>query len=212
MFIGKLNPKTGQVTEYPIPEIKPGYPVGTLDLEIDKDDNLWVAIMYQGAVAKLDRKTGKFETWSTPRNGTPTPASSGISRSRERLPTTRCGSRIPPAATSFVSISHRANSRTSVRPRISAPEAYRHLRHPGRCRGTICICSISPLAISCGSMPRPRSRRYSSRRRRTRPRRGRVDDHGRLGFAEISATPSACSIRKAERSRNGRCDAVVFAL
>ena len=28
-----------QVTQYPIPVMKPGWPVGTLDLEIDQDDN-----------------------------------------------------------------------------------------------------------------------------------------------------------------------------
>ena len=67
MFIGEMNPKTGQVTQYPIPVTKPGYSLGTLDLEIDKDDNPWVGVMYQSAIAKLDRKTGKFEMWSTPK-------------------------------------------------------------------------------------------------------------------------------------------------
>src|SRR6266851_9007469 len=42
MFIGKMDPKTGKVTQYPIPVVKPGWPVGTLDLEFDKDDNPWV--------------------------------------------------------------------------------------------------------------------------------------------------------------------------
>ena len=35
-FLGKLDPKTGAVSEYPLPVIKEGYPVGTLDLESDK--------------------------------------------------------------------------------------------------------------------------------------------------------------------------------
>jgi DNA-binding beta-propeller fold protein YncE len=39
MFIGEMDPKTGAVTQYPIPVTKPGYSLGTLDLEIDKDDN-----------------------------------------------------------------------------------------------------------------------------------------------------------------------------
>ena len=67
MFLGEMDPKTGKVTQYPIPVTKPGYSLGTLDLEIDKDDNPWVGVMYQSAIAKLDRKTGKFETWSTPK-------------------------------------------------------------------------------------------------------------------------------------------------
>lgn len=67
LFMGKMDPKTGQVTEYPIPKIKEGSPVGTLDLEQDKDGNMWVAMMYQGGVAKLDKATGKVQTWSVPK-------------------------------------------------------------------------------------------------------------------------------------------------
>lgn len=67
MFLGKMDPKTGRVTEYPIPVIKEGFPVGTLDLEFDRDGNLWVGLMYQGGVAKLETKTGKVQTWSVPK-------------------------------------------------------------------------------------------------------------------------------------------------
>jgi virginiamycin B lyase len=67
MFIGKMDPKTGKVTQYPIPIVKPGSPVGTLDLEFDKDDNPWVGVMYQSAIAKFDRKTEKFQFWQTPK-------------------------------------------------------------------------------------------------------------------------------------------------
>ncbi len=67
LLLGKMDPKTGKVTEYPIPLIKEGFPVGTLDLEADRDGNLWVGLMYQGGVAKLDKRTGKVQTWSVPK-------------------------------------------------------------------------------------------------------------------------------------------------
>ena len=67
MFLGKMDAKTGKVTQYPIPETKKGFPVGTLNLEFDKDDNPWVGVMYQGAIAKFDKKTEKFEEWTTPK-------------------------------------------------------------------------------------------------------------------------------------------------
>jgi len=67
LLLGRMDPKTGTVTEFPIPMIKEGFPVGTLDLETDRDGNLWVGLMYQGGVAKLDRKTGKVQTWSVPK-------------------------------------------------------------------------------------------------------------------------------------------------
>jgi virginiamycin B lyase len=67
MFLGKMDPRTGKVTQYPIPETKKGFPVGTLNLEFDKDDNPWVGVMYQGSIAKFDKKTETFQTWSTPK-------------------------------------------------------------------------------------------------------------------------------------------------
>jgi streptogramin lyase len=67
MFLGKMDPKTGKVTQYPIPTVKPGWPEGTLDLEFDTDDNPWVGVMYQSAIAKFDKKTEKFQMWSTPK-------------------------------------------------------------------------------------------------------------------------------------------------
>ena len=65
-ILGKLDPKTGKTTEYPVPVLKPGSPTGELALRPDQDGNLWVAMMYQGAIAKFDRKTEKFQTWSLP--------------------------------------------------------------------------------------------------------------------------------------------------
>ena len=48
LLLGKMDPKTGKVTEYPIPLIKEGFPVGTLDLEADRDGNLWWASCIRG--------------------------------------------------------------------------------------------------------------------------------------------------------------------
>ncbi len=67
MMLGKMDPKTGKVTQYPIPVVKPGWPVGSLDLEIDKNDNPWIGLMYQSAIAEFDRNTKTFKIWSTPK-------------------------------------------------------------------------------------------------------------------------------------------------
>jgi streptogramin lyase len=66
LTIGKLDPKTGAVTEYALPLIKPDAPSGSLNLEFDPDGNPWVAMMYQKAVAKLDKKTGKVTAYPLP--------------------------------------------------------------------------------------------------------------------------------------------------
>jgi virginiamycin B lyase len=66
-FIGRIDPKTGKVTDFPIPELKKGWPLGTLDLQLDKEQNLWVSLMYQGGIAKFDRKTEKFQIYPVPK-------------------------------------------------------------------------------------------------------------------------------------------------
>ena len=66
-LLGKMDPKTGKVSEYPIPVLKPGYPVGTLDLDFDKAGNPWIGMMYQGGVARFDKTTETFTTWSIPK-------------------------------------------------------------------------------------------------------------------------------------------------
>ncbi len=66
MFIGKLDPKTGSLKEFPVPELKPGYPVGLLDIEEDKAGDFWLGMMYQGALAKFDPKTEQIRIFSFP--------------------------------------------------------------------------------------------------------------------------------------------------
>jgi streptogramin lyase len=61
--MGMLDPKTGKVTEYPIPEMKPGYLTGNLEIEKDPQENLWISNMYQGGISMFDRKTRTFKQW-----------------------------------------------------------------------------------------------------------------------------------------------------
>jgi len=59
--IGRLDPKTGKVTEFPIPLHKPDFPTGGLGLRFDADNNLWLGNMYQATVVKFDRKKETFQ-------------------------------------------------------------------------------------------------------------------------------------------------------
>ena len=65
-FLGKIDPQTGKHTEYAVPELRKGFPTGSLDLGIGRDGNLLLGMMYQGAVAKFDPKTEKFQIWPLP--------------------------------------------------------------------------------------------------------------------------------------------------
>jgi streptogramin lyase len=65
-ILGKLDPKTGRVTEYPVPLLKPAAPTGILGVRFDNDQNPWLGMQFQGGIAKFDRKTETFQTWSLP--------------------------------------------------------------------------------------------------------------------------------------------------
>src|SRR5215831_4696742 len=65
--IGRLDPVTARVTEYPVPILKEGFPTGNLGLQFDQQGNLWLGLMNQGGIAKFDTKTRRFESWSLPR-------------------------------------------------------------------------------------------------------------------------------------------------
>jgi len=61
--LGRLDPKTGKVKEFPILEHKPGFPTGGLGLRSDRDGNLWLGNMYQATIVKFDRKAETFRFW-----------------------------------------------------------------------------------------------------------------------------------------------------
>ena len=65
-ILGKLDPRSGEVTEYPVPLLKPTAPTGILGMRFDRDQNLWLGLQFQGGIAKFDRKTEKFQAWSLP--------------------------------------------------------------------------------------------------------------------------------------------------
>lgn len=65
-YLGKLDPATGEVTEYRVPEARPGNPTGILALKLDRDGNPWGGNMFQGSIFKFDRQTEEFRVWKVP--------------------------------------------------------------------------------------------------------------------------------------------------
>ncbi|HXI28141.1 MAG TPA: amidohydrolase family protein, partial [Vicinamibacterales bacterium] len=65
-ILGKLDPRSGQIVEYEIPLLKETMPTGVLGVRFDRDENVWLGMQFQGGIAKFDRKTETFESWSLP--------------------------------------------------------------------------------------------------------------------------------------------------
>lgn len=66
-FLGKLDPKTGKIVEYPVPVQEPNEPKGALDIGFDPEGNIFMGMMYQGVIARFDPKTEKWEAWKSPK-------------------------------------------------------------------------------------------------------------------------------------------------
>ena len=66
-YLGKLDPKTAKVVEYPVPTFKSDKVVGLEDLQADKEGNLWPGTDDQGKIARFDTKTLKFRIWDLPK-------------------------------------------------------------------------------------------------------------------------------------------------
>ena len=64
--LGRLDPKTGKVTEFPYPKHRQDAPTGSLGLRADAAGNLWLGNMYQATIVKFDPKTEKFQFWTLP--------------------------------------------------------------------------------------------------------------------------------------------------
>jgi virginiamycin B lyase len=59
-LLGRLDPATGAVKNWPVPILKENSAKGLLDLARDRDGNYWVSLMYQAGVARFDKATGRF--------------------------------------------------------------------------------------------------------------------------------------------------------
>jgi streptogramin lyase len=63
-YLGKLDPRTGKVVEYPVPELRPGFITGANSVELDRDGNVWLGMMRQAGLAKFDRTEEEFQIWN----------------------------------------------------------------------------------------------------------------------------------------------------
>jgi virginiamycin B lyase len=64
--LGRLDPKSGKVTEFPYPMHRENAPTGSLGLRADAAGNLWLGNMYQATIVKFDPASEKFQFWTLP--------------------------------------------------------------------------------------------------------------------------------------------------
>lgn len=66
-FLGRLDPKTGKVVEYPVPQNRLGQIAqGGLQIDVDREGRIYYGNMSQMQIVRLDPKTGTMETFKPP--------------------------------------------------------------------------------------------------------------------------------------------------
>jgi virginiamycin B lyase len=78
-FAGVLDPKTGKATDIAIPVLKPEQPKGSLEIELEAGEkNVWLALMYQAGLARIDRITHQVATYPYPKEWQSTSAQASM--------------------------------------------------------------------------------------------------------------------------------------
>ncbi len=65
-FIGRLDPRSGAHAEFAYRPPKPSFPAGALALEPDQNGDLWLALMFQGGLARFNPVTETFTLFPLP--------------------------------------------------------------------------------------------------------------------------------------------------
>jgi streptogramin lyase len=191
-FLGRLDPASGAHSEFAYPLLKPGFPTGALGMDADREGNWWLAPVFQSGVIKFDIKTQKFDiyrlqpeldgdaaqqTMVMPRMAQMDGkvwANEGSKQSVLRLDlATRKFERIDPFKTLPSSGSHF--------PYGLAADAGNNLYFMDFAGESLVRVDAKTRQTTIYPTPTPRSR----------PRRGMIDERGRIWFAEYAANQVA---------------------
>jgi streptogramin lyase len=185
--VGELNPKTGEVKDYTLPTYRPDQPKGSLDLELDPDGNLWVGMSYQAGAAKIDRKTKVV---------TPYPLNKewvGVtSQTNHITPTNMHVDGKVWMKDSETRNHYRLDIKTGKWENVGPPndangKSVNGYGIPSDRNNNVYMLEYSNTRVGRQDAKTLVAQAWATPSPRSRPRRGRFDDHGRLWFGEYGA-------------------------
>src|ERR1700749_3099142 len=171
--LGRLDPKTGKVSEFPYAMHRDNAPTGSLGLRADGAGNMWFGNMYQATIVKFDPKAEQFNFWTLPPEGNiPAAQVNMVSPQHSDIDGKVWTQNNGFAGVHRLDIASGTTSTTSFRTPTTTPSS-----------------PISARARSAASTPKP-ARSRCSRRRRPSRRRGAATWMRRTGSgsANIAAT------------------------
>jgi virginiamycin B lyase len=187
-FLGELDPRNGAHKEYPIPVLKPAFPMGALDLEPDADGNLWLAMMFQTGLAKFDIKSKTFQLF-------PMPADLDNDAAQQSMVMPRAANvdgkvwTNEVAKQSIMRLDLKTGKYELIDPYKLLPKGYQHGPYgmAADAQNNLYFMDFGGAFIGRVDAKTGESTLFPTPTPNSWPRRGMLDDRGRLWFAEFAA-------------------------
>jgi streptogramin lyase len=191
-FAGVLDPKTGKATDIAIPVLKPEEPKGSLEIELEPGQkNVWLALMYQAGVARIDRKTHEVTTYPFPKEWQSTSAqASMVSPQHDDIDGKVWTNN------QDVHDMYRLDTKTGQFENLGASKDPRGRRiqaygMPTDKQNNVYQLEFGGTSIGLRDAKTGVATIFDTPIRNSRPRRGRVDEQNRLWFAEYGGNSIA---------------------
>jgi virginiamycin B lyase len=198
-IVGEVNTKTGETKEYELPVVRQEQPRGTLDLELDRDGNLWVAMMYQSAIARMEPKTKTLTVFPYPKEWwTPSMQASMVSPTYAHVDgkvwsnnqESREYYRLDVATGKF------ENTGKAIDKNGKQISAY---GMPVDHNNNVYLLEFSGMSIGVRDAKTGDVKIWATPTQQSRPRRGRIDEQNRLWFAQYAGGRIAMFDPKTEK-------------
>ncbi len=184
-FAGVLDPKTGKATDIPIPVLKPEQPKGSLEIELEAGEkNVWLALMYQAGVARIDRITHEVTMYPYPKEWQSTSAQASMVSPQHADVDGKVWSNNQDTHYVYrldVKTGQYENLGPSKDPRGKQISAY---GMPTDLENNVYQLEFGGTSIGLRDAKTGAVTIYDTPIKNSRPRRGRVDGQNRLWFAE----------------------------
>jgi streptogramin lyase len=184
-FAGVLNPKTGKATDIPIPVLKPEQPKGSLEIELEAGEkNVWLALMYQAGLARIDRITHEVTAYPYPKEWQSTSAQASMVSPQHADVDGKVWSNNQDVHTMYrldVKSGQYEDLGPSKDPRGKQISAY---GMPTDLANNVYQLEFGGTSIGLRDAKTGAVTIYDTPIKNSRPRRGRVDGQDRLWFAE----------------------------
>ena len=184
-FAGVLDPKTGKATDIPIPVLKPEQPKGSLEIELEAGQkNVWLALMYQAGLARIDRSTHEVTMYPYPKEWQSTSAQASMVSPQHADVDGKVWSNNQDVHTMYrldVKTGRYEDLGPSKDPRGKQISAY---GMPTDLENNVYQLEFGGTSIGLRDAKTGAVTIYDTPIKNSRPRRGRVDGQNRLWFAE----------------------------